>query len=209
MAIRIFDNLHVTVAIAPSIPDAGRNPQEERGKDMPLRKKILIPALLLTAAFCGQADFAPPVAAQEATAQANAGDTLWQTRCAGPSRAPETLTCQATESIRVKESGQIVFKFDIIVPANKREPVLEIQAPLGFFLPGKVKLAVDGDPLSELEVGRCDGRGCFLATTATPDMIAAMKAGAKLQVDFAPVANKRRTIDVPLDGFSRAMAAIQ
>lgn len=140
--------------------------------------------------------------------QENQGD-LWQTRCAGASRTPEALVCDASQSLRVKESGQLLFKIDVIYPANQGKPVINMQAPLGFYLPGKIKLAVDGTPLSELEVGTCDQRGCFLSTEATPQMIAAMKAGSKLQIDFAPAAGRRQTIDVPLTGFTRAMKAIQ
>lgn len=146
--------------------------------------------------------------AQEAT-QPPAQDTFWQTQCAGPARSTETLACQATQSVRMKESGQLVFKIDIIYPASNGEPVLEMQAPLGFYLPGKIKLAVDGTPLSELDIGTCDQRGCFLSTKATASMIDAMKAGAQLQIDFAPSVERRQTIEVPLTGFSRAMAAIQ
>ena len=145
--------------------------------------------------------------AQE-TGQANQAE-LWQTRCAGPSRSAESLICEASQSVRVKESGQLLFKVDIIYPANKGTPVFQMQAPLGFYLPGKVKLAVDGTPMSELEIGTCDQRGCFLSAPATPEMIDAMKAGAKLQINFAPAAERRQTIEVPLTGFSRAMDAIQ
>jgi len=153
--------------------------------------------------------FSLPLLSQPAQAQQPAQNDLWQTRCAGPSRAAETLTCEASQSVRVKESGQLVFKIDIIYPPNKAEPLLQMQAPLGFFLPGKIRLAVDGTPLSELEIGTCDARGCFLSAKADPAMIDAMKAGAQLQIDFAPVADKRQTIEVPLTGFSRAMTAIQ
>ncbi|MBN9668947.1 invasion associated locus B family protein [Roseibium aggregatum] len=160
--------------------------------------------LLVPAAAFSLALLSPP-----ALAQSPNPDDLWQTRCAGPSRAPETLTCEASQSVRVKDSGQIVFKVDIIYPSKNADPILQMQAPLGFFLPGKIKLAVDGTPMSELEVGTCDARGCFLSARATTAMIDAMKAGAQLQIDFAPVADKRQMIEVPLTGFSRAMTAIQ
>lgn len=152
---------------------------------------------------------AVPLASQSVHAQETGGDTLWQTRCAGPSRNAEALICEASQSLRVKESGQLIFKVDIIYPANKAAPLLQMQAPLGFYLPGKVKLSVDGTPMSELEIGTCDQRGCFLSAPATPDMIGAMKAGVQLQIDFAPAAGQRQTVEVPLTGFSRSMDAIQ
>lgn len=147
-----------------------------------------------------------PVAA---AAQASNQNGLWQTRCMGPSRSPNALACEASQSIRVKESGQLLFKIDLVTPADSAPPVLKMQAPLGFYLPGKVKLAVDGTPAIALEVGTCDQRGCFLSAEATPNMIAAMKAGNELQIDFAPSADQRQIINVPLTGFTRAMEAIQ
>ncbi|POF34574.1 invasion associated locus B family protein [Roseibium marinum] len=159
--------------------------------------------ILLSAAFSLSA------VAQSVCAQQAGEDTLWQTRCAGPSRSVEALTCEASESIRMKESGQLVFKVDLIFPANNAAPVFHIQAPLGFYLPGKIKLGVDGKPISELEIGTCDQRGCFLSTEATPEMIATLKAGEALQIDFAPAADRRQTIEMPLTGFSRAMDAVQ
>ncbi|MCV0426706.1 MAG: invasion associated locus B family protein [Roseibium sp.] len=169
---------------------------------MPHFKKAIVSATLL-------ALLVPlKTALAQETGQANPAE-LWQTRCAGPSRSAETLICEASQSVRVKESGQLLFKVDIIYPANKATPVFQMQAPLGFFLPGKVKLAVDGTPMSELEIGTCDQRGCFLSAPATQEMINAMKAGAKLQIDFAPVAERRQTIEVPLTGFSKSMDAIQ
>lgn len=159
--------------------------------------------LLLAAAFTALAP------AATVFAQDKNPEQLWQTRCAGPSRAAETLICEASQSIRVKDSGQLLFKIDVIYPANGGKPVFQMQAPLGFYLPGKIRLAVDGTPLSELEIGTCDQRGCFLSADATPEMIDAMKAGTQLQIDFAPAADRRQTIDVPLTGFTRAMDVIQ
>ncbi|MEO9528538.1 invasion associated locus B family protein [Roseibium sp.] len=147
--------------------------------------------------------------AQSVRAQQAGEDAHWQTRCAGPSRSAEALTCEASASVRMKESGQLVFKVDIVFPAGKAAPVLRLQAPLGFYLPGKIRLGVDGKPVSELEIGTCDQRGCFLSTSATPELIAAMTAGDALQIDFAPAADRRQTIELPLAGLERAINAVQ
>ncbi|QDG79271.1 invasion associated locus B family protein [Labrenzia sp. PHM005] len=144
-----------------------------------------------------------------AQAQQAEKTVLWQTRCAGESRSAEALICEATQSLRVKENGQLLFKVDIIYPGNSGQPVFQLQAPLGFYLPGKVKLSVDGTGIGELEIATCDQRGCYISAPATDTMINAMKAGAKMEIDFAASASQRQKIEVPLTGFSRAMAAIQ
>ncbi len=144
-----------------------------------------------------------------AQAQDSSQGNFWQTHCAGKARSTEALTCEATQSVRMKKSGQLLFKVDIVYPAGKAAPLLKMQAPLGFYLPGKIKLAVDDKPVTEMDIGTCDQRGCFLSASAPPEMIDAMKAGAKLQIDFAPAADRRQSISLPLTGFSRAMDAIQ
>jgi len=149
----------------------------------------------------------PP--AEDQQSQQPAQEELWQTRCAGPSRDAAKLICETSQSLRVKENGQLIFKVDVIYPANKGTPVFQMQAPLGFYLPGKVRLAVDGKQISELEIGTCDQRGCFISADATTEMIEAMKAGTKLQIDFAPAADRRQTFEIPLTGFTRAMEAVQ
>ena len=188
----------VTIGSKPGIGNADARIQTKL-KFMPKMKHLLA---LTAVAFLG-------AEAEAVLAQQPDQNSLWQTRCAGPSRAADSLICEASQSIRVKENGKLLFKVDIITPANNTSPVLQMQAPLGFYLPGKVKLAVDGAPLTELEIGTCDQRGCFLSADATAQMIDAMKAGSKLQIDFAPAADRRQIVDVPLTGFTRAMEAIQ
>jgi invasion protein IalB len=134
---------------------------------------------------------------------------LWQTRCAGETRSVDALICEASQSLRVKENGQLLFKVDIIYPAGKAAPVFQMQAPLGFYLPGKVKLSVDGTSVGDMTINTCDQRGCYISAPATDGMINAMKAGAKLEIDFATSASQRQKVEVPLTGFSRAMDAIQ
>jgi invasion protein IalB len=168
-------------------------------KIMPSLKTFLVTAAALGISIAPEASFA----------QQPAPDNLWQTRCAGPSRTVEALTCETSQSLRVKENGKLLFKIDVIFPPKKAAPILQMQAPLGFFLPGKIRLAVDGTPISELTIGTCDARGCFLSAPATDEMIGAMKAGVKMQIDFAPTADRRQSVDVPLSGFSRAIQAIQ
>ncbi|MEM8703415.1 MAG: invasion associated locus B family protein [Pseudomonadota bacterium] len=166
--------------------------------------KHCLPAAFL---FC-LPGFTDPAAAQE-TAPKSDKDVLWQTRCIGASRTSEALICESSQSVRTQENRRLLLKVDIIYPANKANPVMQMMLPLGIHIPGQINLSVDGSPLGDFEIGSCNTQGCFLSAPASPGMIDAMKAGAKLKVDFAPAADKRQAIEIPLTGFSRAMAAIQ
>jgi len=145
-----------------------------------------------------------PAAAQE-TAD---NDVFWETSCSGAVRDTASLTCQATQRVVTTQGGQLVFKIDVIYPPEGQQPVMAIQAPLGFYLPGKLGLAVDGTPLRTLDIATCDNRGCFIRIAAEADLLAAMKAGAKLQIDFATAAQNRQTLELPLTGFTKAVEAI-
>lgn len=139
----------------------------------------------------------------------NNGDDLWPTRCVGISRDAQTLACETNQAVRIQDKNQLLFQITIIYSPETPKPVFQMQAPHGFYLPGKINLKVDGTEISVLEIGTCDNRGCFLATDATPAMIDAMKAGTMLQIDFAATVNRRQSIDIPLAGFTRAINAIQ
>ncbi|GGB53232.1 hypothetical protein GCM10011316_26590 [Roseibium aquae] len=135
-------------------------------------------------------------------------DVFWETSCNGAVRETSNLTCQATQRVVTTQGGQLVFKIDVIYPQQGQQPVLAIQAPLGFYLPGKLGLAVDGTRLRDLDVATCDNRGCFLQVAAEDDLISAMKAGGKLQIDFATTAGNRQTLELPLTGFTKAIDSI-
>ncbi|WP_420335738.1 invasion associated locus B family protein [Roseibium sp.] len=152
--------------------------------------------------------FSNSAAAQD-PAQKPDKDVLWQTRCVGTSRTSDALICESSQSVRAQENGRLLLKIDIIYPANKADPVLQMALPLGIHIPGQVKLTVDGNAMGDFVIGSCNTQGCFLSAPASPGMIDAMKAGATLKVDFAPMPGKRQAIEIPLTGFSRAMAAIQ
>lgn len=166
--------------------------------------KQSLPAAFL---FC-LLGFSNSAAAQD-PAQKPDKDVLWQTRCVGTSRTSDALICESSQSVRAQENGRLLLKIDIIYPANKAAPVLQMVLPLGIHIPGQVKLTVDGSAMGDFVIGSCNTQGCFLSAPASPGMIDAMKAGATLKVDFAPMPGKRQAIEIPLTGFSRAMAAIQ
>lgn len=137
-----------------------------------------------------------------------AEDAYWQTQCSGPTRASEDLSCVANQQIRIAETGQLLFKIDVAFPKGSAS-FMEIQGPLGFYIPGGLKLSVDETLLQELAVNSCDNRGCFTRFQVDTAMIDAMKRGNVLKIDFAPTVDNRRTIDIPLTGFTKAMTAIQ
>jgi invasion protein IalB len=57
-----------------------------------------------------------------------------------------------------------------------------------------VAIVVDGAKAEDLQIQTCDAKGCYAGATLTPDKIAAMSGGTKLNVVFQTL--KKQNIKV-------------
>ena len=150
------------------------------------------------------------VSAQEAQgSDAADGDIYWGTECTGPSRNADELVCTATQSIIVTETEQLLFRIKVIVPAGHGAPVMEIQGPLNFFLPGGFALTVDGADLAKVAVRNCNQSGCYGALKLEAAMVDVLKRGSDLRISFLSAPETSKFVETPLAGFTRAMQAIE
>lgn len=169
--------------------------------------KALGAFLILTASLIVSA---AGVSAQEAQDSAAAeGDNYWGTECTGPGRDADGLACTATQSILVADTEQLLFRIKVIAPAGHGAPVMEIQGPLNFFLPGGFALSVDGTDLAKLSVRNCNQSGCYGAVKLEAAMVDMLKRGSDLRVSFLSAPQTPQFVETPLAGFTRAMQAIE
>lgn len=170
--------------------------------------KLFAAFLILTAGLVVSSAAVSAQEAQDSTASADA-DKYWGTDCSGPSRNADALACTATQSIFVTETKQLLFRIKVITPANKGDPVMELQGPLNFYLPGGFTLSVDGTDLAKVTVSNCNQSGCYGAVKLEAGMLDALKRGSNLRITFLSAPQKSQFVETPLAGFTRALQAIQ
>jgi invasion protein IalB len=132
----------------------------------------------------------------------------WVSRCASEGRQ-DALDCLVEQTAFLSKTGQLVTAVAIRVPAETRQPIMNIQVPVGLFLPAGIGLRIDdGKPLS-LALQTCDLKGCYAATPVSPEMLAALKAGKELTITFQNLTKEAITVPLQLTGFAAAYQRIQ
>lgn len=177
------------VCISPfSRADAQQPPQQKATKSAPAAPK---------------SSGAPTAAG--ATAPAADGSTqpqpVWTSRCASDGRKA-ALLCEIEQSLYITKTGQLVASVNVKLPPDTRQPVMMIQLPVGLFLPGGVNFQVDDGKSQALVIQTCDLKGCYAATTVSPELLGSMKSGKRLSVVFQNLNKENVNLAFVLSGFA-------
>jgi len=152
---------------------------------------------------------ATPLPAPGATpAQPQTLDHNWTTRCGSKTRVG-SLECTVEQSLVKSDTRQLVLLVRVGVPGDTRTPVLQLQLPLGIYLPAGVILRVDDKKVAELAVQTCDAAGCYISGPLAADLLAAMQTGKTLHISFQSVSRETLDLTMPLAGFSTAFDGIK
>jgi len=84
-----------------------------------------------------------------------------------------------------------------------------LQTPLGLYLPSGVRLTVDGVTAETLALQTCDTRGCYAGGKVSPELLAAMKNGTTLSIDFESLQRQPLNVPMTLSGFTASFAKIE
>ena len=116
------------------------------------------------------------------------------------------------------------FLFQNIVTKNERQRILHVAVgylaadgrtaailtlPLGISLPPGVDFRIDSGETKHLILERCDKNGCRAGLVLEDVLVAAMKRGEKLQVQFHDAARRAIEVPVSLAGFTAGLAALK
>lgn len=132
----------------------------------------------------------------------------WNSVCQSISRAAP-LECRIEQRAILAQTGQLIASITIRVPGDTRSPVLMVRVPLGLSLEGGVTLNVDGAGARSLPLQTCDNSGCYAGAPLPEDLLAAMRAGAKLEIAFQNLNKEPIKIAMSLVGFSDAFAKVK
>jgi len=116
------------------------------------------------------------------------------------------------------------FLFQNIVTKNERQRILHVAVgylaadgraaailtlPLGISLPPGVDFRIDSGETKHLILERCDKNGCRAGLVLENVLVAAMKRGEKIQVQFQDAARRAIEVPVSLAGFTAGLAALK
>jgi len=133
--------------------------------------------------------------------------SVWTSRCSSEGRKA-ALLCEIEQSLFITKTGQLVASVNVKLPPETRQPVMMIQLPVGLFLPGGVNLQIDESKPQALVIQTCDLKGCYAATTVSPELLGAMKGGKRLLVTFQNLNKENVNLAFVLSGFAESFDKI-
>jgi invasion protein IalB len=137
------------------------------------------------------------VPAQEPAQQATALRPNWAVNCA---TAQTELTCVASQSFFVKETGQRFMTVSVNSPRGDKKTMLMLQLPLGIYLPVGVSMQFGKAAAKSVPIISCDQNGCYAEYAVTDAEIKSMLNGENLQVAIQAV---------PFVGFDAAYSKLR
>jgi len=140
---------------------------------------------------------APPATRQQAPQKAPG----WSVRCTNPGKG---LICKATQTIVLGKKRKLLLSISVSKPTEGKNAAMLLRLPLRLFNPAGVVMGVDGAKAETLAIQTCDAKGCYVGAQVTPDRLAAMNKGAKLNVTFQNLKRQKIVVPVPMKGFAEA-----
>ena len=116
------------------------------------------------------------------SAPAHAQDAAWRVECTGDGK---TLDCRAVQQLIHRETRQSLLLIMARRATDPKAAALTLVLPLGLNLTAPVQLRVDGNKPEDHPIQTCTNTGCFVALTASPNLVQAMRTGKQLRVTIA------------------------
>ncbi len=159
--------------------------------------RILAPAL----AFCLMT--ASAVAQQpqlDNVTKTKNGD--WTLECGAVPQSGARL-CYMVQFSKVKQSPRPIVTA-VLQPAQGKNPVFQVIAPLSVWLRPGVEISIDGGAKTNLGFEYCLRDGCYALMEMTPGFVAALKKGSSATLVLRSINRKSIGIKVSLNGFTKS-----
>ena len=99
---------------------------------------------------------------------------------------------------------KLLLSISVSKPTGGKNAAMLLQLPHGLFNPAGVTMGVDGAKPETFAIQTCDAKGCYAGVPLTPEKLAAMSGGSKLNVTFQNLKKQKIVVPVPLKGFAEA-----
>jgi len=143
---------------------------------------------------------ANPAPAQQ-TRPAQPPAQAWSVDCAD---AGQGLACKAVQTIVLAETRQLLLSVAVSKPEGDKGAAMLLHLPLGLFNPAGATISIDEVAPEAPQIQTCDNQGCYAGAALTPERLAAMSKGTKLNVTFQDLKKQKIVVPVPLKGFEAA-----
>lgn len=157
-----------------------------------------------------------PLGASAQTQGQQPGSTLkathgaWEIRC--DVNNPEN--CILTQ-VGNRADGQPVLRVALRSTPGAKGPngveiaaVIQIDAPLGVFLPAGVEVKIDGAEIGRAAFQVCDSRACIASEPVPADFIEKMKKGNAATMTILAVNGEKAEIAISLSGFTKGFNSL-
>jgi invasion protein IalB len=130
----------------------------------------------------------------------------WAVNC---STVQTQLTCVASQSFFVKETGQRFMTVSVNPPRADKKTTLVLQLPLGIYLPAGVSMQFGKAAAKTIPIISCDQSGCYAEYAVTDAEVKSMLNGENLQVAVQTRDQKPLSVTVPFAGFDVAYSKLR
>ncbi|CAN7421979.1 invasion associated locus B family protein [Devosia sp. LjRoot16] len=153
--------------------------------------------------FAVALSFAAPAAAQEPVlggeAEAATPTVEWTGRCVSEARQSGAECTMTKPAFAAK---QMVGRASLRFPPDGATASLHVSVPLGIYLGAGIGFNIDGAGGQQLELQTCDRSGCSASAVMSPETLAAMQNGQKLNILFQSMSKQVVTLEMSLVGFT-------
>ena len=170
--------------------------------------------------------FLPPIAAalllalSTAPLGAQTNDTLTETDTSATQEdAPESgiwgvacdrdvagtkTGCRVTQTVVARETGKRLLTVSVRRTPDGADPTVLLTLPLRTFLVPGTMIKVDDGPGRQSPFELCDENGCYAGLPADESLVADLKTGKTLSVEFFDAKRQKTEIKLPLKTFGES-----
>ena len=130
----------------------------------------------------------------------------------GPTGKNAALICQATQTIGIEKSRQVILVITVAPWRMKNSDadfVVRVRLPHGVNIPAGVQIKIDDAPSRSLVIQTSTKEGLFARTGLSEGLLSSMKRGAVMHVSFQSLAGKKLQIPTTLKGFSAVFSKLK
>lgn len=149
----------------------------------------------------------PAQAAPPAAASNGGGGATWESRCTAESRRGQQ-DCLIQQMVPIPNTQ--LFMTVVIRPgADRPEPAVSIEVPLGVLLQPGLALRLDDGRTQWLSYLYCIDRGCHAGADLNPDMVKAFNLSSRVTAALQTLDNRSFAVPIATAGFAAAFDKIK